>query len=63
MLSKIEEHPLLGNGPINMHSRKEKTVFSVGPVPTDYKRAQSGELEEYEEVQRSSGIQFSWKSE
>jgi hypothetical protein len=34
-------------------------VFSVGSVPRSYKRAQSGELEEYEGVQRrSSSVQL-----
>jgi hypothetical protein len=37
----IEGHPLLDNGQINTHFRKEKTVFSVGYVPRNYKRTQS----------------------
>jgi hypothetical protein len=40
-----------------------KTVFSVESMPRNYKRAQSGELKEYEGVQRSSAVQFIWKSE
>jgi hypothetical protein len=43
--STIEGHPLLGNGPINMHSRQQKTMFSMESVSRNYKRAQSEELE------------------
>jgi hypothetical protein len=53
-LSTIEEHPLLGNRSINMHSRQKKPVFSVGSVPRNYKRAQSEEWVEYKGVQRSA---------
>jgi hypothetical protein len=34
-------HLLIGNGPINTHSWQQKTVFSVGSVPMNCKRAQS----------------------
>jgi hypothetical protein len=52
-LSTIEAHPLLGNGPINTHSWQQK-MFPVESLPRNYKRAQSGELKEYEEVWRST---------
>jgi hypothetical protein len=51
-LSTIEGHALLGNGPINTHSRQQKMVFSVDSVPRIYKRAQSEELKEYDGLQR-----------
>jgi hypothetical protein len=53
ILSTIEGHALLGNGPINTHSWQQKMVFSMGSVPRSYKRARS-ELKEYEWVQGSS---------
>jgi hypothetical protein len=34
-------HPLLGNGPIDTHSSKQKTVFSVGYVPRIIRGAHS----------------------
>jgi hypothetical protein len=37
-----------------MHSWEEKTVFSVGFVPRNYKTAQSGELKEYGGVERTT---------
>jgi hypothetical protein len=52
----VRMYTLLGNGAINTHSRQQKTVFSVVSVPRNYKRAQSEELEEYEEY---SGVQRS----
>jgi hypothetical protein len=56
-LSTIVGHPLLGNGPINMHSRQRKTVFSVGPVITNYKRAQSEEVARVSVVDWGSVLQ------
>jgi hypothetical protein len=50
-LSIIEGNPLLGNGPINTHSRQQ-TVFSMESVQRNCKRAQSEELEEYNEYER-----------
>jgi hypothetical protein len=32
----VRIYPLLRNGPINMHSRQLKTVFSVGSVPRSF---------------------------
>jgi hypothetical protein len=58
-LSTIEVHPLPGNRPINMHSWQQKTVFSVGSMPKNYKRAESEEFKEYERVQGSNGVQRS----
>jgi hypothetical protein len=61
--SRIEGHPLLGNGPINTYSWEQKTVFSVGSVPWSYKRAQPVLVQiRIEEVQRST-TECSWKSE
>jgi hypothetical protein len=54
MLSTIEGHPLLGNGPINTHSGQQNTTYSVVSVPRNYKRAQSEELKEYRGIQRST---------
>jgi hypothetical protein len=48
-------HSLLGNGTINTHSRQKKTVFSVWSMTMNYKRAQSGELKEYEEYKEYNG--------
>jgi hypothetical protein len=53
-ISKIVGHPVLGNGPINMHSWQRKTVHSVGSLPRNYKRAQSGKVEEYKGIRRST---------
>jgi hypothetical protein len=56
-------HPLLGNIPINMHSRQQKTVFSADSVQRTYDRAQSAAKQVgIEGVQRST-TEFSWKSE
>jgi hypothetical protein len=38
----IEGYPLLGNEPLNMHSRQEKTVFSVKSVQSGYKKCSVG---------------------
>jgi hypothetical protein len=57
-------HILLDNGLINTNSLQQKTVFSVRSVPRNYKRAQSGELKQYEGVRRSTvGSQKSVQSE
>jgi hypothetical protein len=32
----VHIYPLLGNGPINTHSRQPMTVISVGSVPSSY---------------------------
>jgi hypothetical protein len=64
-IATIEGQALLGNGPINMHSRQQN-VFSMGSVPRNYKRTQSGELKEYYNGVRreyNGAVQFSWKSE
>jgi hypothetical protein len=63
-LSIIEWHPLICNGPINMHSCQQNTVFSVGSVPKNYGtiRIIGGvwrSTKDYERMQRSSGVQFS----
>jgi hypothetical protein len=72
-LSTIEGHSVLVNGPINMHSWQQKMVFCVRSALRNYNMAQPGKLKEYEGiqwnakayegVQRSSGVQFSWKLE
>jgi hypothetical protein len=50
---------MLGKGPINTHYWQQKKVFSVGSVSENYKRAQLGQLKEYNGVQRNSSVQFS----
>jgi hypothetical protein len=52
-------HPLLGNGPGNMPSWQQKTVFSVESVLGSYKRAQSEDRTEYITVVGSSWVDLS----
>jgi hypothetical protein len=54
MLSTIEGDPSLGNRLTNTNSWQQKMVFSVGSLPGNYKRVQSGELRECKTVWRST---------
>jgi hypothetical protein len=56
LLSTIEGCPLLSNEPMSTHSWQQKTVSSVESVRRNYKRALLGEVKEYRDIQRSSGV-------
>jgi hypothetical protein len=58
-LSTIEGHPLLGNGPINRYSLQQKTVFSVGSVPRNYKRHSQKNWRNTRSPKEYNGVQWS----
>jgi hypothetical protein len=42
-LSTIEEHPLLGNGPVDALSGQQKIIFSMESVQSSYKKCSAGQ--------------------